>query len=251
MKGEDPIQTMRATSIEEAREKFKSLRASTDFAYWAATSYRIPNISDKSGLVTLVLNSAQNHIIDTILKDLQEGQVGRYVIPKQGESIGVTTVVQAYIIWRQLYKTVGMNSFTASPSGRTVHNLRLNTARILSQRHTRYDRKPTSHFIHDHHIRRKYYMGRNSYAHYTTTNNEHGARSIDISYVHFADMSKTHVDCAKSARRCFTGAFSGVLLQPPTLVVMEGDIPSNNSFFAAEVAASLRGTSLFRLLSPP
>lgn len=246
--GYDPCLALNAPSIQTARENFRRLRASFDFPFWAATSYKIRSGSDRFATVHLNLNSPQHLIIDTFLKDLSRGLYGRYVIAKSPGAVGVTTVVQAYILWRQIFKSVGMTSFSASPSGRTVHSLRGNTARLLNSLGMKSSTHPFARLVKPNSIRRKYYMGKYAFAHYTTTDNDTAARGIDISYVHFSDMAKTRSDCAHTSRRSFTGAMSGVLLQPPTLIVIEGDFPSVNSFFSQEVAAALRGTSLFRLI---
>lgn len=250
-KGIDPRIALRASSIKGARDNFKSLRASFDFSYWAATSYEITDVKSPLQTIPLLLNASQRLIIDTFLKDLSNGLYGRYVISKQPGKVGLTTAVQAYIIWRQLFKHYGMNSFYASPSGRTVNALRLNTARLLHKIDIRPSRHRSPKRIKIDSVRRKYFMGRFSYAHITSARNENAARGIDISFVHFADFSKCSPDSCHSTMRCFIGAMSGVLLQPPSLIVLEGDIPSPNSFFSSEIAASSRHSSLFRLIPLP
>lgn len=249
--GIDPCIALDVSSIKDARDRFKTIRASFDFPFWAATSYDIPDIQSPLILSTLVLNSPQRLIIDTFLKDLSNGIYGRYVISKHPGKIGVTTAVHAYIIWRQLFKHYGMTSFFASPSCRTVNALRLNTARLLHKMDIRPSGPKNYKRINIDSIRRKYFMGRFSYAHITSAHNENAARGIDISFVHFADISKCSPDSCLSTMRCFIGAMSGVLLQPPTLIVLEGDYPSPNTFFSSELAAASRRSSLFRLIHLP
>lgn len=101
---EDPKVVFQTNSIHSARKAFCELRKKFDFPYWAAREYYIRDINDADNIIPLTLNNFQAYIINIFQKRYHDRELGRYIITKSFGKVGVTTCVQAYILWLQTYK---------------------------------------------------------------------------------------------------------------------------------------------------
>lgn len=238
MKGEGPCIVFKVSSIKEAKEAFRELRCSYDFAYWAATKFKIRDISDPEQIVTLALNEHQHCIIDTFQKRYFKKLPGRYIITKQSPRIGVTTCVQAYILWLQTYSCCCSNSQTCSANEFANSRLRENIYRHLGKTIFPVKKKITLF---------NGYIG----AYFNTVRNPDSLRGIDFSYVHLANMSSWRDRDMTLSSRAFNAAISGILHHYFTLIVIEGDLPKSKYFNLNEIRSPEHPaipTSQYRLL---
>ncbi|MDE6379789.1 MAG: hypothetical protein K2L11_04890 [Muribaculaceae bacterium] len=211
--GAHPSSVFATHDIHEARKRFNELRIRYDFPYWAATRFPIRHIDDPDLLTTLVLNENQHIIIDNFLKTYQNQHPGRFIITKNRPRCGVTTCVQAYIIWLQLFQTP-KNSQTCGVSNFNLGRLKENIALFFNRDSVNYGRYKFP-------IRDKY-----TSAFFNTINRPDALRGIDFGYVHLVDMAKWKDPDGIRSGRAIRAALSGILLDYRTLIVMEGNIPS-------------------------
>lgn len=216
LKGESFLSVFNAPTIESARHAFDELRYHYDFAFWAAKEYRIRDREDADNIIPLFLNNFQHYLIDILQKRFFNQQVGRYIITKTFGKVGVTTCVQAYMLWMQTYKC-NKHSFTCSASDISIYPLKSNLCRYLHR-----DIVPSEKFISLPKADRK--------AFFNTYRNPDYIRGIDLGYVHFADMSRWHAQDGDYASRVYAAAASAVLMRFDTLVILEGNIPKEDRF---------------------
>ena len=217
MAGQDPLSVLKVDSIQKARESFNSLRMCYDFAFWAATKYIIRDVREADKLVPLVLNENQHHIINVFQRRYFHKLSGRYIITKRDPRIGVTTCVQAYMLWLQLFSSHVSHSYTCGESG--FANRRW-TANIQ-----RYFKIGNSHSVSKVRI-----PGGICMAIFNSFRNPDAPRGMDVAYVHLANMSSWHDPGCMLSIRAHTAAISGVLPDFYTLIVIEGDIPDRKYF---------------------
>lgn len=216
LNGASPLAVFNCHSIEYARIAFRELRKKYDFDYWAANEYFIKDIKDPDSIIPLCLNDCQHHVIDIIRKRYFLREIGRYVISKSFRRCGLTTVIQAYILWMQTYQRSN-NSYTCGPSEIGILPLKTNLCRYLHR-----DIIPSNMGI---------YLPRVDWcAYFNTFSNPNAIRGINLGFVHFADMSRWKDSHNKNTSRAFMAAVSAVLLEHFTLVILEGDIPKSSSF---------------------
>lgn len=208
---EDPKVVFQTNSIHSARKAFCELRKEFDFAYWAACEYYIRDIEDADNIIPLALNKYQFHIIDTFQKRYQNRELGRYIITKSFGKVGVTTCVQAYIMWLQTYKCWN-HSYLCTNSEIAIHPLKSNLCRFLKR-----DITPPEKYI--------YLPKADRSAFFNTFRCPDYIRGINLGYVHYADMSRWYDPENRYSSRAYTAATSAVLLSYDSLVVMEGNIP--------------------------
>ena len=237
LSGENPCEVFTTSSIREARTAFNNLRLRFDFPFWAATKFRVRDINDADEIVTLNLNHPQHQIADIFLKRYFNKEIARYIITKRSPRCGLTTCVQAYIIWRQLYGCPKHENICGA-SKLNVAQLKANIARFFNK-----DIFPFS--------KRKFNIVANHcYALFNTFRTPDALRGIDFGYVHLVDMSKWWDPDGNNTLRAIVSGISGVLLDYRTLIVMEGNHPNQkkNPAFLAEIQyADRRGeTALFR-----
>lgn len=211
--GVDPCEVFGAFDIHEARKSFNRLRIRYDFPYWAATRFPISHIDDPDVVTTLVLNEDQHHIIDKFLKTYQDKQLGRFVITKKGPPCGVSTCVQAHIIWLQLFHNP-KNAQICGPSNRQNSKLKDNIGAFFGKERVSYSRN------------RFQICGWDTSAIFNTFNRPDSLRGIDFGYVHLFDMAKWRDLDGIRTSRAVKAAKSGILLDYRTLIVLEGDQPS-------------------------
>lgn len=216
MQGSSPIQVFNCLSIQSARKAFDELRKQFDFPFWAATEYLVRDIDDPDRIVPLCLNRFQHRIADTFLRRFFKREIGRYIITKSFGKAGVSTCVQAYILWRQTYH-FHKHSYTCSASDISINPLKTNLCRYLHR-----DVVPSDKFL--------YLPKADRRAFFNTYRSPDYIRGIDLGFVHFADMSRWYDPDGDNASRAYAAATSSVLLKYYTLVVLEGNVPKPDRF---------------------
>ncbi len=121
MEGYAPFSVFHCLSMDTVRHTFNELRKKYDFAYWCATEYYIHDMADADNIIPLRLNQHQHQIIDTFERRYFEQKHAAYIISKSFRRAGVTTCVQAYILWRQIYY-FGRASNTCTASSINAHH---------------------------------------------------------------------------------------------------------------------------------
>lgn len=216
LQGGSPLEVFVCHSIPDARKAFNELRKQFDFPFWAATEYPVRDIDDPDRIVPLRLNYSQHKIADTFLKRYFKREIGRYIITKTFGRVGVTTCVQAYILWRQTYY-FPKNSYTCSASDISISPLKTNLCRYLHR-----DIVPTENYVYLPKVDRR--------AFFNTYRNPDYIRGLDIGFVHLADMSRWYDPDGNVASRAHAAATGGVLMRYYSLVVLEGNIPKPERF---------------------
>ncbi len=211
LKGEHPCSVFNVDSIRLARKAFAELRKQYDFPFWAACEYYIHDIKDADNIIPLILNKYQSYIIDIFQRRYHNRELGRYIITKSFGKVGVTTCVQAYILWMQIYKCCN-NSYLCTNSEIAINPLKTNLCRYLKR-----DITPPEKYI--------YLPKADRRAFFNTYRCPDYIRGINLGYVHYADMSRWHDPENRFSSRVYQAATSAVLLSYHTLVVMEGNIP--------------------------
>ena len=216
LKGESPLSVFKTQCIHTARQAFNDLRKKFDFAYWAITEYYIHDINDADRIIPFRMNLIQYYLIDIMQKRYFNRQPSRYVVTKTFRRCGLTTCVQAYILWLQTCRCPN-NSYTCSSSDINLNPLKTDLCRFLKR-----DIVPSEHWL--------YVPKADRRAFFNTYRNPDFIRGINLGYVHFADMSKWK-DCEGIlTSRAFSAATSAVLLDYFTIVVIEGNIPKEDRF---------------------
>ncbi len=214
LKGESILSVFNATTIKEARKAFHHLRYNYDFAFWAAREYYIHDIKDADNIIPLKLNNYQSYFIDIFQKRYFNRKFGRYIITKSFGKVGVTTCVQAYILWLQTFKCWN-HSYLCINSEIAINPLKTNLCRYLKREIT-----PPEKYI--------YLPKADRRAFFNTYRSPDYIRGINLGYVHYADMSRWHDPENRFSSRVYKAATSAVLLSHDTLIVMEGNIPKKD-----------------------
>lgn len=216
LKGVAPSDVFKCYSDSYAKTAFSELRKQYDFDYWAATEYYVRDLNDPDSIVPLILNQSQFYVIDILRKRYFRKQIGRYIITKSIRRCGITTAIQAYILWLQTYK-MRNHSYTCGASDICLHPLRSNLCRFLKREFI-----PSDMGI--------FLPKSNRSAFFNTFRSPDAIRGIDLGYIHFADMSYWHDRSASLTGRVHKASVSAVLLEHTSLVVLEGNIPTKHSF---------------------
>ena len=215
MQGVSPLTVFKCHSISYARTAFNELRKRYDFDLWAATQYFIPDIKNPDSLVSLRLNDAQHFVIDIMRRRHFDRKRSRYIVTKSFGRCGLTTCIQAYILWMQTFQCSN-NSYVCAPADYNLIPLKSNLSRHLgcgSISSAMDIFLPT--------------IGWRAF--FNTFENPDAIRGFNLGYVHFSDMSRWH-NRRKMSSRAYRASVSAVLLEYFTLVVMEGNIPGRHSF---------------------
>ena len=216
MQGVSPLSVFNCQDEARARQIFRKIRIQYDFDYWAVNEYFIRDLKDADSIIPLRLNDAQFIVIDTFRKRYFDRLQSRYIISKSFRRCGLSTCIQAYILWMQTYHCAN-NSYTCCPSEISMFPLKSNLCRFLHR-----DVIP-----HDMGI---YLPNVDRCAFFNTFRSPDAIRGINLGYVHLADMSRWRDPGSKLTTRAFAAPVSAVLLKYFTLVVLEGDVPSKGSF---------------------
>lgn len=220
MQGLSPLVAFNALDIADARRKFRNLRKKYDFDYWAVKEYFIPDVLNPDSIVPLRLNDAQFYVVDILRKRYFEKKIGRYIISKSFRRCGLTTSIQAYILWMQIFQRQN-NSYVCGPSEISLMPLKKNICRHLHR-----DIVPQDPWIYLPKVDRRAFL--------FTFRSPNAIRGINLGYVHFSNMSQWRDPDDKSTSRAYVAPVSAVLLDYFTLVVLEGDIPRKDSFCIKE-----------------
>lgn len=216
IRGVSPLTVFNCSMMESARKAFYDLRKKYDFDYWAATEYFIRDLADADNIIPLRLNSYQFFVIDILRKRYFNRQLGRYIITKSIRRCGLSTCIQAYILWMQTFQRRN-NSYTCSSSDISLFPLKSDLCRFL-----RRDIIPTDMGI---------FLPRvDGRAFFNTFRTPDAIRGINLGYVHFADMSRWRDSDSRKSVRAYSAAVSAVLLDYFTLVVLEGNVPKEENF---------------------
>lgn len=216
LKGESPLSVFNRPDIRSARQAFCEFRKQFDFAYWAAKDYIIRDLQDADNYIPLELNNLQHYAIDIMQKRYSNRFIGRYIITKSFGRVGLTTGIQAYMLWLQIYKC-NNHSYTCSASDISINPHKTDLCRFLKR-----DIVPADKFI--------YIPKANRKAFFNTYRSPDYIRGINLGYVHFADMSKWHDIDGNDATRANAAASSAVLMKHFTMIVLEGNIPKEDRF---------------------
>lgn len=202
--GESPLRVFNVENIILCRERFSHLRRFFDFSFWAATAYQIPSADNSSRFVPLFLNPYQHKLIDIFRRRLFDGDIPRYVIVKSTKPIGLSTVIQAYILWLQL-RNVNKNSFTSSPSLNNMKALKsllfhnISNPSLFSddtsfhQAEIKNGRYRSSGFVSKNGYSR-IYIGKRHRSIFGSFRNDLTPRGIDLAYLHLSNMSSIKDD---------------------------------------------------------
>ncbi|MDE7350515.1 MAG: hypothetical protein K2N25_05565 [Muribaculaceae bacterium] len=216
LQGISPLAAFNCFSHERALEAFSSIRKKYDFDYWAINEYFIHDLTDADSIIPLRLNDAQFLVIDTFRKRFFDRMPSRYIITKSFRRCGLSTCIQAYILWMQTFQCSN-NSYTCSPSEISMFPLKANLCRYLHR-----DIVPPDMGI---------FLPRvDGRAFFNTFRNPDAIRGINLGYVHLADMSRWRDSKLKKTERAYIAPVSAVLFKFFTLVVLEGDVPWKCSF---------------------
>lgn len=135
MEGEDPLNVFSVNALWKARHFFTDLRNDYDFSYWAASVCRIPDRRKPKRLVPLFLNIHQRRLVNIFLMRRFRGETANYIITKSIPKIGLTTVVLAFIAWRQVYSIQARNAILSAPHADVVNRHGMTLYHILENIH--------------------------------------------------------------------------------------------------------------------
>lgn len=211
LEGGSPLEAFGVDSLDTARRFFRSIRKRYDFDYWAIKEFFVRDINDPDRIIPLHLNDRQSFAIDIIRRRYFLRRHGRYIISKSGSRCGITTCIQAFILWLQTC-VHSKNVYTCTHNDLNAIQLRDNLFRFLERRGSPYEKRI---FIH---------MADNSFF-FNTFRNPDAMRGIDFGYVHLADMSKWKDSASRTTGRAYVAGISGVLPDYSSIIVLEGNIP--------------------------
>ena len=211
--GVSPLVVFNCNDIKTARYSFYELRKKYDFPYWAALDYMIPDKNKTSNLVTLHLNGIQRYLAAVFMIRANAGLHGKYIISKTVPRCGLTTLVQAYILWLQLYHH-SHHSITCTNTPDMMDALKTSIAGNLHRKGGR-----NIVFVTD-----------TASALFQSVYDPHSLDMCQSSYVHLADMSKWIDNSEEISDHIYLNALCGWARTPASLFVLEGDYPSPTSF---------------------
>ncbi len=214
IQGVAPTVVFNRNSIQDARLAFDELRKRFDFPFWAANDYLIKDIADPDNIIPLRLNPYQHQIIDTFLKRHSLKQPGNYIITKSFSRCGISTCIQAYILWRQLFQWP-KNSNTCSATEINIDPLKANLCRFLNRDVVSSSKSISIPKAFGHH------------AFFNTCRTPDALRGIDFGFVHLSDMSRWIDPEGERTSRAIAASTSGILPSHHPLVVLEGNIPDD------------------------
>ncbi len=227
LKGESPLNAFNCLSLQNAKAAFSQLRKKYDFDFWAATEFFIHDANDADSIIPLTLNNSQHYVIDIMRKRYFHRQIGRYIITKSCRRCGLTTCIQAYILWMQTYQCKN-NSYTCGASDINIHPIKSNLCRYLKR-----DIVPQDMGI---------FLPKVGWcAYFNTYHFPDAIRGINLGYVHLANMSFWRDKDSSKTRRAYCAPVSAVLLEYFTLVVLEGSIPKRQTFSIKEYVYAHKG----------
>lgn len=213
LEGVSPFSVFDCYSIKEARLAFYELRKEFDFPYWAALEFRVPDIEDPHSIVPLRLNRLQHNLADSLISDSTDGIPHRYIITKTIPRCGLTTCVQAYLLWMQTYHPD--NSITCALSESMMSMMKANVSRCIRKDGGRY---------------RIFLNNKGVSAFFQSFDTPNVLDRVSGRFVHLADMSKWSDPSSEVSAHILSNALNGWRRQEAALFILEGDRPSDPDF---------------------
>lgn len=213
LNGESPLVVFNCDSILDARQAFYRLRKRYDFPYWAALEHYVPDMDNPLRSVPLVLNLYQHHVVDVFSRRAFEGRRGLYLISKSVPKCGLSTVVQAYILWLQIHNWHS-NSISYASSSDDLCRFKANLCSTLKKTGVM---EGFSISVTD----------TDAVAYFNTYMSPGILSGIDCGFLHLADMSKWNDRTAEKSSLIFSSSVSRLQRNPAALVIMEGDKPAD------------------------
>lgn len=211
--GASPLSVFACDNIKEARQAFYRLRKKFDFPYWAATDFKIKDISNPGRIVTLRLNPYQRKLAETFNIRLNAGLPGKYIISKTTPRCGLTTFIQAYILWMQ---TNGFhrNYIMFTNSSRMEDELKNNVSRS-------FDATSSDPYIH--------FPKQKIYVFNQIEYSQQDCRHFPSAYIHLSDMDKWYDPDGNNTSGILSSALINWIDSPSSLIILEGDcnLPPN------------------------
>ena len=260
--GESPLSVFSVSNIRDARQAFHTLREKYDFTFWAARQFFVKDINDPDTLVPLILNNRIDLVISIMEERYFDKKMGRYVITKSGGPCGLTTALQAYVLWRILYSPYKGTAHICGASKFNTHHLKANLARFLhlpsipSSNRIYFPYDLATQFLptQDSYVqgqqpafrvsspslwegaggRLQGAGGRPSSFIFTSVKNPDATRGIDLNYAIFSDISKWHDHQRINSNRAAACSLGSVLLDYNTLFIYEGNLPNDFPKYSAD-----------------
>ncbi len=211
--GASPLQVFHTSTIEQARAMFFRIRKCYDFPYWASTDFKIRDISNPHSIVPLRLNKYQHYLVDTLIRTNLDGKPKQYLIAKSIPRCGLTTCVQAYILW--LKNKNAQNTLTCAPDDFIKEDMIADVNRLLDKQRSysgiSMNDFSTSTFYH---------------SFYTP----HILYGISANFIHLADMSKWYDHPTETTSHILSNTLRNWIRQKAAVYIMEGDKPSDPDF---------------------
>lgn len=228
--GVSPLVVFGCRDFKDARRAFYELRKKYDFPYWAALEYMIPDKENPKCILPLRLNRFQFYLADVFIKRANAGFSGKYIISKSVPKCGLTSCVQAYILWLQLYR-YSHHSITCTESVDNMNRLKSIVAECIH--------KPSGSNIVS--------VKDTASSLFQSIYDPHVLDRCPSSYVHLADMSKWPDPTSELSLHIYSNAYQRWNATPASLFVLEGDTPSHAMFRAEDYRNYLIQES-FRLM---
>ena len=206
MDGVSPLEVFSCESIDEARRAFYQFRMMFDFPYWAAVNFKIRDISS-GRIIPLVLNDYQRWLTETLVDYRYYNPSGKYLISKDIPRCGLTTLIQAFIIWNQQCIR-NRNSITYASSFDMKQNLMDNACRagIMKRGSDGVSIKKPDTFALFHQVDSPGVLDNVSY-----------------DYIHISDMSHWYDPSGYNTNGIISSVLNGWNHTPCSMMVLEGD----------------------------
>lgn len=212
LKGISPLEVFNCTSIKDARQAFYELRKKFDFPYWAVREFKIRDIANLHKIVPLRLNRFQHYLADSLIRNNPDDLPAKYIISKTIPRCGLTTCVQAYIIWLQLYHLD--HSIICAPSESMMETMKADVARSIHKKA---------------YINRIFLNDQCASAFYQSFFTPNVLDRVPSRFVHLADMSKWHDPSAEVTNHILSNALNGWKRQEGAIFVIMCPLRCNAS----------------------
>ncbi len=211
--GVSPLSVFGCSTIEEARRLFFRIRKKFDFSYWAATDFKVRNISDPHMIVPLRLNNYQHYLADTLIRNSIDSRSQQYLIIKSIPRCGLSTFVQAYMLWLKTFQPE--NSITCAPDESIMEDMKADANRLL-----KLQRSLNGISMND--------FGTDAFFH--SFHNPQKLDGISAAYIHLADMSKWYDHSTETTAYIFSHSLKQWKRGESSIFIMEGDKPTDSTF---------------------
>lgn len=213
MEGVSPLAVFNCNNISDARNAFYELRKKYDFSYWAALEYKVKDLNYPQKMVPFRLNPYQHILVDKLLKQTADGSPKKFVISKTVPKCGLTTCVQAFILWRQIYHQVDSITYTNLDFDRT--DMINNVAKGLGKQAGR---------------KGLYLNKQGNFALFHAYRSPEELPAVPCSLIHIADMAKWYDPSGNDTKRILINSLRYWTRKETALFILEGDFPKDHSF---------------------